>query len=95
MSARSGGGLAEWLREPKQQSQLWQARAISAEGGVRDLEQRLPQANNDRRSTEVECDALRRDKERLKAKLETMGREALRAKAPGGMAPRPTAEGEA
>ena len=51
------------------------------------MEQRLAKANDERRATKVECDALRRDKEK------TLEREAQRAKAPGGRAPGPTAKG--
>ena len=57
------------------------------------MEQRLARAHEDKRASEVECDSLRWDKERLTAKVDTLEQEVRRAN--GGSAPAPTAEGEA
>ena len=90
---RAGGDVAQWQQQQQQQqSEPWQVRAISTEATVRDMEQRLAEANEEKRAAEVERDALRRDKEHLTAKVKTLEREAQRAK--GGRALGPTAEGE-
>ena len=68
--------MAQWLQQQQQQSEPWQVRAFSAEATVKDMEQRLAQAHKDKWAAEVECDSLRRDKERLTAKVKTLEREA-------------------
>ena len=89
------GDVDEWV-EQQQQRATWEVCAISAEAAQRDLEARLAKANEDRRAAEVERDALCRDKDRLTTKVKILEREvAQRARAPGGKAPGPTAEGEA
>ena len=87
--------MAEWVQEQQKHKTRW-VRAMSAETVQRDVEAPVAKANEDKRAAEVERDALRRDKERLTAKVKTLEREAAqRARATGGMAPGPAAEGKA
>ena len=88
---RAGGDVAQWLEQQQQHLERWQVRALSAEAALRDTEQHLAPAHEDREAADVEDDSVRCDKEPLTAKAKTLEQEAQRAK--GGMAG-PTAEVE-
>ena len=88
---RPRGALDEWV-EQQQQKQLhatWKVRAISAEAAQRDVEACLTKANKHKRAAETGCAALRRDKDRLLAKVKTLERDLAEAQGTGGQGTRP------
>ena len=67
------GVVQEWVDQ--QRAGAWEARAISAEAGNRDLEARLSRANEDRRDCESRLAALTKERDRLATKVKTLERD--------------------
>ena len=71
-----GGGRGGWCRSGDQQrAGAWEARAISAEAANRDLEARLPRANEDRRDYESRLADVTKERDRLPTNLKTLERD--------------------
>ena len=82
-------------RAAAQQRATWEVGVITAEAAQRHLEARSSKANEDRRAAETQCAAVRRDKDRLAARVKALEQDLAAARRlPGGRAPGEVAEGE-
>ena len=84
---RPRGAVDDWVEQQQQQRGMWEVRAIGAEAAQRDLQPRRDKAKEDCRAAETERDAVRRDKDRLFARVKVFEREAASAGPLGGNAP--------
>ena len=90
---RPRGGVDECVEQQQQQRATWEVRAISVEAAHRDVEARVSKAKEDRRAAEAELAAVRRDKDRLAARVKTLERDLAAARrATGGRPPGQTGE---
>ena len=72
--------MVEWVEDQHQlqRAGAWEVRAMSAEAANRDLEARLPRANEDRRAPETRLADLPKERDRLAPRLKTLERDAAR-----------------
>ena len=74
-----------------QRAGAWEARAISAEAANRDLEARLPRANDDRRATETLLADVTKERDRLVTRVKTLERDLGTARKAAGAPAKPPA----
>ena len=69
--------MHEWVEEQQQlqRAGAWEARAISAEAANRDLEARLSMANEERRAAKSRLADVTKERDRLVARVKTLGRD--------------------